>query len=91
MPLALKHEAFNHEDHEALALKHSITKYKAFNRDLRDKMLRALWLNALILRASMQDHKALALKHKDHEALKHLIVIFVIKCFNASCFNANGI
>ena len=61
-----------------LALKHSITKYEAFNRDLRDKMLRAL--NALILRASMQDHKALALKHKDHEALKHLIVIFVIKC-----------
>ncbi len=34
--------AFNHEDHEALALKHSITKYEAFNRDLRDKMLRAL-------------------------------------------------
>jgi hypothetical protein len=23
--------AFNHEDHEALALKHSITKYEAFN------------------------------------------------------------
>jgi hypothetical protein len=28
MPLA-----FNHKDHEALALKHSITKYEAFNHE----------------------------------------------------------
>ena len=51
--------AFNHEDHEALALKHSIMKYEAFNRDLRDKMLRASMLMAF----NHKDHEALALKH----------------------------